>query len=204
METCRGDKGKHTYVYISGPYSAGNREQNVQRALRAADLVEDRGFVVFVPHLNHFRHLRSPKPYAYWIRSDLAWLEKCDVLIRLPGRSPGADREVRKARQLGIPVVRTDFSDDSWQRKLEEALYGIRRAPSGWTDWELGSGFSYSKRGDLHAEAEWKSPLWTVTVYLKGRSEWGDGTDRNRNEARRKALADLKRKLKNILDTQQQ
>jgi len=145
------------------------------------------------------------------MRSDLAWLEKCDVLIRLPVHSPGADREVRKARQLWIPVVRTDFGDDSWQRKLEDALSGIKRPTSRWTAWDLGSGFYYSDRGNLHAEAEWSRGKWTVTVYLEGLSgskaqsdAWGEAADRNRNKARRKALADLKRKLKNVLHTQQQ
>jgi hypothetical protein len=35
---------------------------------------------------------------------DLNWLAKCDAVLRLPGASSGADREVEYAQKLGIPV----------------------------------------------------------------------------------------------------
>ena len=35
---------------------------------------------------------------------DLRLVERCDVLVRLPGDSAGADREVAHARRRGIPV----------------------------------------------------------------------------------------------------
>ena len=35
---------------------------------------------------------------------DRAWLECSDIVLRLPGESPGADREVAYALELGKPV----------------------------------------------------------------------------------------------------
>ena len=40
-----------------------------------------------------------------WMPDFLLWLASCDELVRLPGESAGADREVSEARRLGIPVV---------------------------------------------------------------------------------------------------
>jgi hypothetical protein len=34
----------------------------------------------------------------------MAWLAKCDCLLRLPGESKGADNEVFWAKKLGMPV----------------------------------------------------------------------------------------------------
>jgi hypothetical protein len=45
-----------------------------------------------------------PHDYELWLEIDFAWVKKCDALIRLPGESSGADREVELARSLGIPV----------------------------------------------------------------------------------------------------
>jgi hypothetical protein len=32
------------------------------------------------------------------------WLELCDAVYRIEGASPGADREVRRAVEVGMPV----------------------------------------------------------------------------------------------------
>lgn len=94
-----------TYVYIAGPYSKGDVAQNVRTAVIWAEHVKCLGFQVFVPHLCHLWHLISPHSYLFWMDHDLAWLKKCDILLRMPGDSEGADREVAAAKALGIPVV---------------------------------------------------------------------------------------------------
>lgn len=91
-------------LYIAGPYSAGDPMANIRRALEAADEALARGWLPFVPHLSGFWHFHSPKPWEDWVRMDLAWLEVCDALLRLAGESPGADIEVKYARELGLPV----------------------------------------------------------------------------------------------------
>lgn len=92
------------YVYISGPYSTGDQVENVRTAIKAADAVIRAGHIPFCPHLGHFHHLLCPHDYETWMRLDLAWVERCDAVIRLPGKSPGAEREVARAKELGIPV----------------------------------------------------------------------------------------------------
>lgn len=91
-------------IYIAGPYTNGDKLDNVARALEAADLVVTLGHVPLVPHLAHFWDMISPKDYETWLAIDLAYLAKCDALIRLPGQSPGADREVKFATEHGIHV----------------------------------------------------------------------------------------------------
>lgn len=39
-----------------------------------------------------------------WLAVDLAWVAAADAVLRLPGESVGADREVAEAERLGIPV----------------------------------------------------------------------------------------------------
>jgi len=116
---------KHKYVYIAGPYTGGDVAVNVRRAMEAGDAVEATGYVAHIPHLCHFRHLHREQPYSHWMKLDLAWLEKCDVLVRLPGESPGADNEVAYADKRGIPVLRITESerndpDDLWVSLLAD------------------------------------------------------------------------------------
>jgi len=91
-------------VYIAGPYTSGDTIQNVRNAIEAAQTVVDAGHTPFIPHLFHFWHFLIPGDYEQWMRLDFDWLEQCEVLLRLPGESSGADREVELANVLGIPV----------------------------------------------------------------------------------------------------
>src|SRR5687767_6211715 len=91
-------------VYIAGPYTRGNVSANVKRALEAATRLIELGFCPFVPHLFHFLHAEHEQPYETWMALDFEWLAQCDVVLRLPGYSPGADQEVQRAGELGIPV----------------------------------------------------------------------------------------------------
>lgn len=92
------------YIYVSGPYSHGDQAANVRAAIEAANVLLDAGYIPYCPHLSHFHHMLFPHDYETWMQLDLAWLEMCDAVVRLPGHSPGADREVTRAHELGIPV----------------------------------------------------------------------------------------------------
>ena len=96
-------------VYVSAPYTNGDPEQNVLRVLQVADKLLEMGYIPIVPHLSHYWHQVSPKPYETWLEIGRALLEGCDVLLRLPGESIGADLEIKYALKLGIPVF---FADD--------------------------------------------------------------------------------------------
>lgn len=91
-------------VYIAGPYSKGNVMSNIREAIFAADWVWAARHAPFVPHLTGFWHVVSPHPYEKWLELDFEWLAACDALIRLPGESAGADREVAHAKKMGVPV----------------------------------------------------------------------------------------------------
>lgn len=78
---------------------------NVRAAILAGDEVWKAGFTPFVPHLSHLWHTVSPHPYDDWLALDMEWLAVCDILVRLPGESAGADEEVEYARERGIPVM---------------------------------------------------------------------------------------------------
>lgn len=91
-------------VFISGPYTHGDQADNVRNAWLAGHAIYQAGHVPFVPHLFHFAHLLTPMSYVDWCALDLHWLTACHVVLRLPGHSPGSDREVDAAKQLGLPV----------------------------------------------------------------------------------------------------
>jgi hypothetical protein len=101
-------------IYIAGPYT-GAVGENVHTAIRAFHDLSDMGFVPFCPHLSLLAELHRPRNYEFWLDQCLYWVTKCDGLYRLPGDSPGADREVAKADELGIPVFHNHHQLLSWK-----------------------------------------------------------------------------------------
>lgn len=93
--------------YIASPYTIGDTAENVRAQIVAAHELMDLGISPYAPLLSHFLHLHQPRQYEDWMAVDLAFLPMCDCVLRLPGESAGADREVRKAESLCIPVFRT-------------------------------------------------------------------------------------------------
>lgn len=100
-------------VYVSGPYSS-DPEACTRAAIDAADQVMSLGCAPLVPHLKHPWILQSDHSYEDWMTIDLAWLHVADVVLRLPGDSAGADREVEAARAVGIPVVHSLEELQAW------------------------------------------------------------------------------------------
>ena|SRR3990172_12507056 len=93
---------KTIYVYVSGPYSNGDRLKNTLTAIGVGEELLAKGYAPFVPHLSHYwPHEHS---WDFWMKFCMEWLKKCDVLLRLPGESKGADIEVDAALRNGIRV----------------------------------------------------------------------------------------------------
>lgn len=92
------------FIYIASPYTKGDVAVNVRNNIEAADRLAREGFAPFAPLLTHFWHMLFPHPYQFWCDLDMVWLERCDALVRLPGESSGADAEVKRANELGLPV----------------------------------------------------------------------------------------------------
>lgn len=103
-------------VYIAGAYSADNVVavlDNMRRGMRKATEVLLAGYSPFCPWLDfHFQLmlregeiLSVSDYYAY----SMAWLEASDAVLVLPNseKSIGTQKEILRARQLGIPIVET-------------------------------------------------------------------------------------------------
>jgi hypothetical protein len=91
-------------IYVSGPYTKGNQAINVRNSILACDQLLDIGLFAFCPHLTHFWDMLKPRSWEEWMAYDLIWLPTCDAVLRLPGESKGADIEVIRAKELGMPV----------------------------------------------------------------------------------------------------
>lgn len=100
-------------VYISSPYTVGEATTNVRKQLDMGSILMDMGMVPFIPLLAHFVQMTHPKSYTDWLAYDFEWVKSCNVLLRLRGKSAGADLEERTAIDNGIPVFRemTDLID---------------------------------------------------------------------------------------------
>lgn len=112
----------NTIVYVSGPYSTGNWGANVRDAVDAAEYIVQttENVYPFVPHtMSALWSLVYPgHDHEDWMELDLAFVERCDALLRLPGESAGGDEEVAFARELDIPVY---FGVETF---IEDAYYG--------------------------------------------------------------------------------
>lgn len=114
-------------IFIAGPYGDGGPacEENVAAALRAANAVRDLGALVFVPHLFHFWHAQHPRPRQDWLDMDFEWLRICDAVLRIPGRSAGADDEAAKAIAWGMPVFHDLPTLGLWLRGAQPTIQPV-------------------------------------------------------------------------------
>ena len=94
-------------IYISGPYSIGDKVMNVLRAIEAGNQVLEIGAIPFIPHLCHFWDMMTPRPLEDWMKIDYEMLKRCDGLLWLEGKSIGAWDEVGYALRHQIPVYRS-------------------------------------------------------------------------------------------------
>jgi len=99
-------------VYLAGPITKPDPLTNALRAIKVADVLLRLGFAPYVPQLSVFWQQHgeydpdnSHEDYETFMAIDFEWLGQCHALLRLPGHSPGADREEVFAKHLGIPVV---------------------------------------------------------------------------------------------------
>ena len=102
-------------VYIASPYTKGDVAINVRESILVADKLLELGYLPFVPLFSHFWHFLSPKAYETWIAYDKSWVLKCDVVLRLPGESSGADGEVQIAKDNGMLVFYSIEELTNWR-----------------------------------------------------------------------------------------
>lgn len=103
-------------VFISSPYTIGDKEINVQNSLAIADTLMDMGTTPFAPLLTHYQGLSFARKEQDWIDWDIEWLLLCDIVLRLPGKSVGADAEVKIALENDILVL---YSLEDLQKHMD-------------------------------------------------------------------------------------
>lgn len=91
-------------IFVSGPYTKGDVAINVKKAMDMCNTLINLGYAPFCPHLTHFLHINNPLPYEKWLELDIEYLKICDGLIRMEGKSEGADKEVEFANENNIQV----------------------------------------------------------------------------------------------------
>lgn len=123
---------RRTRIYISGPISKGDLHRNVSQATLAFQRLALLGYAPLCPHWSVYAggpHVSGSgsvyaiatasgfegMAYDAWIDLDLAWVETADAVLRLPGESVGADREVEHAHACGIPVHLSMESLTAWE-----------------------------------------------------------------------------------------
>lgn len=102
-------------IYVAGPYSApteAERIDNVEQAMGVGDAILELGHYPVIPHLTHYfdewaaATYGERPPYEMYLKWDMELLNRCDALYFILS-SPGADRELARAQELGIPVYHT-------------------------------------------------------------------------------------------------
>jgi len=100
-------------VYIAGAYNADNVVSvldNMRRGMRAATEVLLKGYAPFVPWFDYHFNLMLRECEELLLTDfydySIAWLEVSDAVLALPscGGSNGAQMELERAEELGIPV----------------------------------------------------------------------------------------------------
>lgn len=97
-------------VYVAGPISKGDLRENIRRATDAGIELMRLGYAPLVPHLTCYMGGDTPEVLPLgtsqedWYESDFPWVAVANAVLRLPGDSIGANKEVLLALSLGIPV----------------------------------------------------------------------------------------------------
>lgn len=98
-------------VYIAGPMTGGTKGffnmGKIHEAIEAYFKLIQWGFVPHCPHLSVFCEFMNPDRIKYeeWLELDRNYIDDSDIVLRIPGASPGADQECDYARLQGKTVV---------------------------------------------------------------------------------------------------
>jgi hypothetical protein len=97
---------KKLVVYVAGPYTSSPCH-GTRSAIDAWKVLVDNGYLPLVPHTDLIIDIVYPMDEDFWYGYTLNLLEAtADILLRLPGKSTGADREWERAGELGLPRFR--------------------------------------------------------------------------------------------------
>lgn len=106
-------------IYLAGPYSQPEPVENLHKVCKLATQLVDMGHLVFIPHLSAIWQAVEPRPYDWWLDLCLGYVRQCSLVVRLPGESPGADKEVEEAQRYGIPVIYAEWDADDVDSRVK-------------------------------------------------------------------------------------
>jgi len=106
-------------VLVAGPYRSGTNDdpqrmrENLDRLEAVALEVWNRGHLPIIGEWLALPLIRTAgskcvgdevwNAYGYPVADRI--IDRCDAVLRMPGNSTGADGDVRRANELGIPVL---------------------------------------------------------------------------------------------------
>ena len=97
-------------LYVAAPYTRPDPVTNTHFVCRVAMIVyEQTNWCPVVPHLSLVWQAVTPRSEPHWYEYDLHLMRRCNAIVRLPGFSIGADREIEVAAECGMRIV--DFVD---------------------------------------------------------------------------------------------
>lgn len=105
------DIQKRPIVFVAGPYSAPTEEEvkrNIKNAINIGRILFEKGYYPIVPHVL-VREYYNPEDkhgifgYEPMMHYTQSIISKCDILLFID-HSPGADRELKFAEDLGKPI----------------------------------------------------------------------------------------------------
>jgi hypothetical protein len=107
-------------IYLASPISS-NPEAILWVALENPNQIIDKGHNPYIPNLMYYLEERKEREYETWMTLDEEWLVTCEAVYRIPGESPGADREMKLAVDLGLLVI-GHLDDLDWLTEPPKSL----------------------------------------------------------------------------------
>jgi hypothetical protein len=102
------DNRPKPWIYISGPISIGDQQQNAARACKLFKTLLIRGAQPICPHWSVLQQFVAPLTWDQWLAYDLPLVEACDALVwdqlQCPGESKGSLVEWNHADAHEIPT----------------------------------------------------------------------------------------------------
>jgi len=112
-------------VYVAGALNAPAKDyiQNVHRMIVWGDKVRRLGFSVYIPCTDFLSGVvLGNYEYADYFENSQPWLEVSDAMFVCPGweDSKGTKKEIKRARDFGVPVYFAGSLDKMKARYLSE------------------------------------------------------------------------------------